>query len=93
MPSSHEPAYSPPHRLCARERTGNGCTAASGQRPFVVAAAMSAAAVVAWDHWLEHGGTGEPNRVIASALDLVTQGLGELDHIGPGRKAARETMK
>ena len=65
---------------------------ASDQRPLVVAAAMSAVAVVAWDHWLERGGTGDPSRVIASALDLVMQGVEELDHIGPGRTASKEAM-
>jgi AcrR family transcriptional regulator len=60
-----------------------GVDAATDQRPLVVAAAMSAAAVAAWDHWFSCGGAGDPSEEIAAALDLVTQGAEKLDHIGP----------
>ena len=49
---------------------------------------MSAAAVTAWDHWLEKGATGDPSWAIATALDGVTQGVAELDRIGPATEAA-----
>jgi AcrR family transcriptional regulator len=59
------------------ERMGVDPTA--DQRPLVAAAAMSAAAVAAWDHWLASGGTGDPSRAISAALELITEGVGELD--------------
>jgi AcrR family transcriptional regulator len=60
-----------------------GVDPAADQRPLVIAAAMLAAAVAAWDHWLEHGGTGDPSRAIASALDLIAAGLQQLDQVRP----------
>jgi AcrR family transcriptional regulator len=56
-----------------------GADPATDQRPLVLAAAMSAAAVAAWDHWLERGGSGDPGRMIAAALELVTSGADVLD--------------
>lgn len=58
-------------------------------RPLVIAAAMSAAAVTAWDHWLENGAAGDPSQAIAAALDLVTRGVAEFDHIGPAESRPR----
>ena len=60
-----------------------GVDPAADQRPLVAAAAMSAAAVAAWDHWLASGGTGDPSRAISAALELITGGLEELDHPQP----------
>jgi AcrR family transcriptional regulator len=57
--------------------------AAADQRPLVIAAAMLGAAAAAWDHWLERGGTGDPSRAIASALDLLSEGLRELVRVPP----------
>lgn len=58
-----------------------GVDAAMDQRPLVVAAAMLAAAVAAWDHWLQRGGSGDPSQAIAAALDLIAGGLRQLDHV------------
>jgi AcrR family transcriptional regulator len=56
-----------------------GVDTATDHRPLVIAAVMLAAAVAAWDHWLEYGGTGDPSRAIASALDLIVAGLEQVD--------------
>jgi AcrR family transcriptional regulator len=62
---------------------------AADQRALVIAAAMSAAAVTAWDCWLEAGATDDPSADIAAALDLLVHGLAELDHIRPAAAATR----
>lgn len=64
-----------------------GVNPAADRRPTVLAAAMSAAAVTAWDHWLECGGTGDPSRAVAAALDLIARGVVEIDQIGSAPEA------
>lgn len=61
-------------------------TDASDSLPIIVAAAMSAAAVAAWDDWVSKGGDGNPGEAIGAALDLLTRGLHELDMAPPRRK-------
>ena len=63
--------------------------AAVDQRPLVIAAAMSAAAITAWDCWLEAGATDDPSGDIAAALDLLVRGLADFDHIRPAAEVAR----
>ena len=70
-----------------------GLDPVTDQRPLVIAAAMSAAAVTAWDYWLQTGAAGDPSDAITGALDLVTRGVAELDHIGPAGSGPREAMK
>ncbi|WP_442972249.1 TetR family transcriptional regulator [Rhodococcoides yunnanense] len=60
--------------LASRMRTGIG-----DNRARLVAAVMSAAAVTAWDIWVEGTGLDDPATHIAAALDLVERGLGDLD--------------
>lgn len=48
-------------------------------RSRLVAAVMSAAAVTAWDIWVEGNGLDDPATHIAAALDLVERGLGDTD--------------
>lgn len=48
-------------------------------RPRIVAAVMSAAAVTAWDTWVEGAGLDDPADRIAAALDLVERGFMPLD--------------
>jgi AcrR family transcriptional regulator len=69
-----------------------GLDPATDQRPLVIAAAMSAAAVMAWDHWLENGAAGDPSQSIAAALDLITRGVAELDRIGLAGSGPKEAM-
>jgi AcrR family transcriptional regulator len=68
------------HELARLLAERMGVDPAIDHRPLVVAAAMSGAAVAAWDHWLERGGSGDPSRVIAAALELVAEGVEVLDH-------------
>lgn len=62
------------------ERMG---TAPDDPRPLVIAAALSAVAVAAWDAWVNGDGTGDPAAGIAAALDLVVRGIGDLDRLRP----------
>lgn len=48
-------------------------------RPRIVAAVMSAAAVTAWDSWVEGDGLDDPALRIAAALDMVVRGLVALE--------------
>ena len=49
-------------------------------RPAVLVAAMAGAAQAAFRAWVESGGTNELTTMVSDALQLVTDGLAQLDH-------------
>ena len=58
---------------------------ATDLRPAVLVAAMAGAAPAAFRAWVESGGRNELTTMMVDALDLVTDGLAELDGIQVGR--------
>ena len=48
-------------------------------RAAIAAAAMAAAASIAFDRWVRAGGRGNPADAVGDALTLVEQGLHSLD--------------
>ena len=64
---------------------------ATDLRPAVLVAAMAGAASAAFRAWVESGGRNELTTMVADALDLVTDGLAELDRVDvrPARSAKK----
>lgn len=53
--------------------------AVTDQRVRVLAVASAAAASTEFNRWAESGGRGDPSVAIVAALDMLAEGLGELD--------------
>jgi AcrR family transcriptional regulator len=55
-----------PAELGRRVKAGRGDI-----RPVVIAAAVSSAAIVGWNQWVESDGTGDPATMVITAIDLL----------------------
>jgi AcrR family transcriptional regulator len=66
-----------------------GVDADQDDRPRLIAVAMAAVADAAFERWVGDGERGDPAGRIAAALDLVEQGLRDLDEVRSARPRIR----